>query len=356
MRRLSVDQGRALCLAAFAALELPRDQAESCTDAIMFASLRGLDSHGIISILPAIANRIARGQVDRNAPFAVLRDDTVTALLKGNGTVGPVMGARAMGLAIEKAKAHGIGIVTAYNCDHFGAASYYSWLAAREGLVGIAMCNAAPAVAPFGGAAPVHGTNPISYAIPGGTEGPLILDIATSAAAHGQVFKAHRRGQSIPLGWAIDAEGRPTTDTAAALKGSLLPFGGHKGYGIGILVDALTGALTGSTVTLSVQQQEGPILERGQSFFMQAIDVSRFVPREVFEERADQIVRDVHSIPPAEGFQQVFVPGEIERRQEEERTRLGIPLYDEDWQAIVNGLVKAGVPEETVKQFAPAAE
>lgn len=351
MLRLDPAKARALCLEAFTSLDLPRDQAEVCADAIMFATMRGLDSHGIISILPGIANRIARGEIDRSAPIEVTREGPTTAVLKGNGAAGPVIGARAMRLAIQKAKTFGVGIVSAYNCDHFGAASYYSALAAREGLIGLALCNAGPAVAPFGGKTAVHGTNPISYAIPR-AEGPIILDIATSAAAHGQVFKAQRRGQAIPLGWAVDAEGRPTTDAAAAIKGALLPFGGHKGYGMGILVDVLTGALAGSTVARAVQHAGDPKV-RGQSFYLQAIDVEQFVTREVFAERIEQLAREVHETPPAEGFSEVLLPGDLERRQEELRAREGIPLYEEDWQAIVAGLERAGVPSERVAWYAP---
>lgn len=352
MLRLSLDRARALCLAAFNALELPADQAEICTDSILFASRRGLDSHGIITILPGLAHRIANGEVDRTAPLEVVDDALATARLKGNGTIGPVIGARAMNLAIEKAKTYGIGAVSAFNCDHFGAASYYSSLAVQAGLIGLCLCNAGANVAPFGGRTGVHGTNPISYGFPGGAEGPMILDIATSAAASGQVGKALRRGQPIPLGWALDAEGKPTTDPAAALKGALLPFGGHKGYGMGILVDVLTGALAGSTVMREVIHTGDP-RTRGQSFYMQAIDVRRFVPLEIFQERLDQIVREVHATPPAEGFKEVLVPGDLEQRSEIERSRLGIPLYAEDWHAIVTGLEHAGVSTELVGRYAP---
>jgi LDH2 family malate/lactate/ureidoglycolate dehydrogenase len=348
---LEPSKARALCREVFADLDLPEDQAETCADAIMFATLRGLDSHGIISILPGLANRIARGEIDRAAPIEVVREGPSTALMKGNGAAGPVIGARAMRLAIAKAKRTGVGVLSAFNCDHFGAASYYASLAAREGLIGLAMCNAAPAVVPFGGQKAVHGTNPISYAIPRAS-GPIILDIATSAAAHGQIFKAQRRGQPIPLGWAVDAEGRPTTDASAAAKGALLPFGGHKGYGMGILVDLLTGALAGSTIARSVQHTGNP-RERGQSFYMQAIDVEQFVPGEVFAERVEQLAREVHETPPAEGFSEVLLPGDLELRQEALRSREGIPLYEEDWQAMVNGLGRAGIPPERLAPFAP---
>jgi LDH2 family malate/lactate/ureidoglycolate dehydrogenase len=245
-------------------------------------------------------------------------------------------------------------VVTAFNCDHFGAASFYSSLAVEQGLIGLTFCNAGVAVVPYGGAKPVHGTNPISYGVPGGKAGPIILDIATSAAAHGQVFKAMRRDQPIPLGWAIDEHGHPTTDAAAAMKGALLPFGGHKGYGLGVLVDIMTGALAGATVTLSVVHSGDPSV-RGQSFYMQAIDVGRFVPPGIFQERMDQIFADIRSIPPAEGFKEVLLPGDLEQRQEIERSELGVPMYDEDWNAIVAGLTRAGVSANLVESFAPSA-
>jgi ureidoglycolate dehydrogenase (NAD+) len=192
----------------------------------------------------------------------------------------------------------------------------------------------------------------LAYAVPAGTEAPIVLDIATSAAAHGQIFKALRRGQSIPLGWALDKEGRGTTDPAAMHV--LLPFGGHKGYGIGLLVDVLTGALAGSTAGLGVSQQESDGEGFGQSFFMLAINIRYFVPLEVFTARIDQMIREVHAMPPAEGFKEVLVPGDLERREEEARRRDGVPLYAEDWQAVVDGLAKAGLPvDELAARYGP---
>jgi ureidoglycolate dehydrogenase (NAD+) len=350
MLLLKESTARALCLDALTRRGLPQDQAQICTNAIMFATLRGLDSHGIISILPAICNSINVGRIDPKGDV-----QTVKALvLKGNGAAGPVVGERTMRLAMENASKGGVGAAAAFNCNHFGAASYYASLALERGMIGVCACNAAPNVAPFGGAKGLHGTNPIAYAAPGGQEPPIVLDIATSAAAHGQITKAARRGQSIPQGWAIDKEGRATTDPSVV--GALLPFGGHKGYGIGILVDVLTGALAGSTVGLDVRQQDVDREHAGQSYFMLAIDTEAFGGRAAFAERVDALSRQVHSIPPAEGFKEVLLPGELEWREEQKRRANGIPLYDEDWTALVQGLARAGLPaEELGEKYAPEA-
>ena len=350
MLLLSAARAHALCLEALTGKGLSAEDAAVCAEAIMFATLRGLDSHGIVSILPAICNSVAVGRIDPSAEVQVIGPN----LLQGNGAAGPVVGARTMRRAIEAAGQSGVGAAVAFNCNHFGAASYYASMAAGLGLIGLCMCNAGPAVAPFGGARPLHGTNPIAYAAPGGREPPIVLDVATSMAAHGQVFKALRRGQPIPAGWALDETGRPTTDPRAAA--TLLPFGAHKGYGFAVLVDVLTGALAASTVGLDVRQQDVDREHAGQSFFMLALDPAAFGGREAFGQRVDALWRHIHATPPSEGFQEVLAPGELELRTERKRRAEGIPLYDEDWTALVQGLARAGLPaEELGSRYAPAA-
>lgn len=353
MLTMPVDRARALCLAVFERLGFDERAARDCSDAILFASVRGLDSHGIATILPGVSNSVARGQSDPKAEPSVLRETPVTVVFKGNRAPGPVTASRAMRAAIERAKEHGLGAAVAVHAAHFGAASVYAMMAANEGLFGLVMCNAHPVVAPFGGAGPLHGTNPLAYAAPAASEPPIVLDIATSAAAHGQVAKALRRGQSIPAGWALDKEGRPTTDAAAAMQGVMLPFGGHKGYGIGILVDLLTGALSGTTVGKTVEQSNPDPDVGGQAFFFLAIDPSFFTERETFLERVDQLVRDAKSVPPAEGFSEVLLPGELEWREEQRRSKEGIPLQEGDWKALIENLGKAGIPADLVERYAP---
>jgi LDH2 family malate/lactate/ureidoglycolate dehydrogenase len=173
--------------------------------------------------------------------------------------------------------------------------------------------------------------------------------------ASGQLFKAARRGQTIPYGWAYDEGGQMTTDPAAGLKGAILPFGGHKGYGMGILVDLLTGALAGSTLGLGVEQQNPDPDVGGQAFFFLAIDPSYFSSPEIFAQRVDTLIADAKTIAPAEGFTEVLLPGELEWREERRRTKEGIPLYDGDWTSLRNSLVSAGLPLDLVERYAPNA-
>jgi LDH2 family malate/lactate/ureidoglycolate dehydrogenase len=304
-------------------------------------------------VLAATANGVAVGRIEPRASIQTLLQSPITALFRGNGAAGPAVAAHAMRTAMASASQHGVGLATVANANHFGAASAYAAMAIPEGMIGIVACNAQAVVAPHGGAGPLHGTNPIAYAVPSGEMPPIVLDIATSASASGQIAKARRRGQPIPLGWALDAEGRATTDPAAAAKGVQLPFGGHKGYGIGVLVDVLTGALTGSTLGLGVRQGDPDRLHGGQAFFMQAINIEFFTELTTYTALIDQFVREAKAVKPAEGFSEVLLPGELEWREEQKRRRDGIPLYEVDWQAIDEGLTRAGIPAQIIAAHAP---
>jgi LDH2 family malate/lactate/ureidoglycolate dehydrogenase len=352
---MPADRAQGLCEAVFQHLGLSEREVADCTNAIMFATLRGLDSHGIISILPGVSLSVMRGQTQPQAEIITLSESPVTASYKGNRAAGPVIASHAMRAAIERAKVHGIGVVTTVHCAHFGAASAYAAMALDEGMFGLVMCNAAPVVAPFGGATPLHGTNPLAYAAPGKDSPPIVLDIATSMVASGQLMKAARRGQTIPLGWAVDADGKGTTDPAAALKGALLPFGGHKGYGIGILVDLLTGALAGAPLGHGVEQNNPDPEVGGQAFFFLAINPEFFSSKETFAAQVDKLTSDAKSATPAEGFSEVLLPGELEWREEQKRKQGGIPFYDEDWQSLRTNLETAGVPLALIEQYAPDA-
>jgi LDH2 family malate/lactate/ureidoglycolate dehydrogenase len=352
---MPAERAQSLCEAVFECLELSPTEVADCTRAIMFATLRGLDSHGIVSILPGISHSVKRGQTRPHAEVLALNESPITASYKGNRAAGPVIASHAMRAALSRARQHGVGVVTAVHCAHFGAASAYAAMALPESMFGLVMCNAAAAVAPFGGAGRLHGTNPIAYAAPGREMPPIVLDIATSMVASGQLAKAARRGQSVPLGWALDESGKPTTDPAAGMKGAILPFGGHKGYGMGILVDLLTGALAGSTVGLGVQQGNPDPDVGGQAFFFLALNPAFFSSPEAFTERVDQLSREAKSIAPAEGFSEVLLPGELEWREEQRRKQNGIPMPEGDWSSLVKSLEAADLPRDLIERFAPDA-
>ncbi|MFN8634155.1 MAG: Ldh family oxidoreductase [Chloroflexota bacterium] len=355
MAVMPAERAKGLCEAVFQRLGLSDSEVADCTHAIMFATMRGLDSHGIVSILPGIAASVQRGQTRAHAEIVTLSESPVTAAYKGNRAAGPVIASHAMRAALARAREYGVGVATAIHCAHFGAASAYAAMALPESMFGLVMCNSAPVVAPYGGATPLHGTNPISYAAPGRELPPIVLDIATSTVASGQLMKAARRGQQIPLGWALDPDGKPTTDPSAAHRGSLLPFGGHKGYGIGILVDLMTGALAGAPLGLGVEQHNPDPDVGGQAFTFLALDPRFFGGREAFVERVDKLTRDAKSVRPADGFSEVLLPGELEWREEQRRSQEGIPFQDGDWRALAASLEGAGLPRELVERFAPDA-
>lgn len=349
--RLMAERARALMLEAFTQLGMPADQAAICADCFLFASLRGVDSHGIIHLFPMLCRNLKSGVVRADAVVTVQQETAAVARLDGCAAAGPVIGARGMDLAIAKARELGVGVVVAANCNHFGAASFYCVRAAEAGLFGMTMCDAYPNVVPFGGRAALHGTNPIAYAVPAPGRPPIVFDVATSVAAFGQVTKAKRRGEPIPAGWALDERGDATTDPVAAR--ALLPFGGHKGYGLGLLVDVLCAALTGSPIALEHQEARLDSQPMRQSFFFLALDPVKFGAA-AFADRVARLVADATSIPPAAGFDEVLLPGDLEARTFAERSRTGIPLYEEDWAAMQEGLAAAGLDTaELARRFGP---
>jgi len=345
MLRISEERALGLCQAALRGLGVAPEKARLCADSIVFASVRGLDSHGLVGILPRMTRELASGKIDPEAEIKVVQESPTTVALDGANALGPVIAAEVMNRACDKAESLGLGAAVAFNCNHFGATSYYSMLAARRNLIGIMMCNSNPTVAPYGGRERLFGTNPISYAVPVEGSAPIVLDIATSTVAAMQISKAIRRGDKvIPLGWVIDSEGKPTTDPHAfANGGALLPMAGHKGYGLGLLVEMLTGCLSGSVIAQEVPPYSPGPEPLGQSFFGLAVDPGAFGPRERFASRLRDLSRYVHGVAPAEGFAEVLLPGEPEERQAARRRVEGIPLLEAEWSAIVTALKEAGL-------------
>ena len=333
MKILSASQLKGMCINALRNAGAPEDEAEIVSDSLVKANLRGIDSHGVIR-LPTYLNRIGHKTIIPGAPFSVVRESASSALVDGGSGFGQVIAVKAMKLAIEKAKRNGVGAVSVFNTNHFGMAAYYALMAIKNDMISIITSNAGPFVAPWGGRAPMLGTNPICVGIPSGQDFPIILDMATSAAARSRIEKIAKEGGSIPEGWAVDEEGRPTTDPKAALRGTLLPFGGVKGYCLSFIIDILSGALAGAAcgrhvVSLYPEDEKCSV---GQFFL--AINVDAFIPIENFKSRVDEAVREIKSCPTAPGHSEILIPGEMEYRTEQKRLREGIPIGDEVWREI----------------------
>ncbi|MGI6038185.1 MAG: Ldh family oxidoreductase [Limnochordia bacterium] len=304
----------------------PKADAELVADCLIKADLRGVASHGI-SRLPIYAKRLAVGVVNSKPNIRVLKELAGTALIDGDNGMGPVIGHKAMALCIEKAKGAGVGFCAVRNGNHFGIAAYYTLQALRQGMIGIAISNAPPSIAPWGGVDPKFGTNPLSIAVPAGSHPPLVLDMAVSVVARGKIILAAKQGLPIPEGWAITKDGRPTTDANEAMEGTSLPFGGPKGYGIGLVNDILSGVLSGAFYGPLLNSLWGNFEDpQNVGFFMGAINIEAFMDPKEFGERIDSYFAQVKAGRKAPGVEEILIPGELELRAEQKNVQGGIEV------------------------------
>jgi LDH2 family malate/lactate/ureidoglycolate dehydrogenase len=310
------------------ALGVPGDQAPIVADNLVEADLRGIDSHGA-QLMALYTARVRSGDLRPVTMVTTLDDQGSTVRLDSALGFGQVAGVVAVDLAVERALQHGVATVTVRELTHLGALAYYTLRAAERGCVAFAFQNGPTIVPPFGGTTGVFSTNPFSYAVPAGVEPPVVFDIATTAAAGNKILLARKRGDTaIPEGWANDDRGVPTTDPDAASIFQLQWFGGHKGFGLGMLVEIMSGLLADSCYG-TVENTESELAGRdrvakGCSFV--ALDVRRFLPLDEFRARVDRLVRDCHESALAPATERIYVPGEIEARRRAERLRDGIPL------------------------------
>jgi len=317
---------RDLCAEMFVRLGLPSDDAADVADSLVTADLRGVHSHGVAR-MDIYIRRLELGLFNPRPSIRVERTGASVAVVDGDNGMGAVVATRCARLASDIAAETGVGVVTARSSNHYGAAAHYLSIPLARNQIGITCSNAPPTTAPFGGREAVIGTNPLGFAVPAGSFPPIVGDLATSAVARGKIVLAHKRGEAIPEGLAVDSEGRPTTDAGAALDGALLTFGGHKGSALAILVEVLAGALSGAKMLRQIPEfftnLETP---SGFGHFFLTIDVSRFMDVEMFLRRVDLMSAMLKACPPADGFAEVITPGERAGRLEAERRRDGIPL------------------------------
>jgi LDH2 family malate/lactate/ureidoglycolate dehydrogenase len=306
------------------------------------ANLRGHDSHGVIRIPQYIASW-RKGDADPTAEPEVIRQGPATALVDGKLGFGQIVARRGMEVAMEKAAEVGVSSVGIFNSNHIGRLADYTEMALAQDMLAILAVNAGGAgqrMAPWGGRAPRLSTNPIAFACPTGSAAPISFDIATTVAAEGKVRVKRNRKQQMPLGWVLDAEGKPTTDPNdlyANPPGTILPAGGHKGYCLALMIEILSGiAARGGYST----EHPGPIRN---GVFMIVVDIARFVPPGTFRVEVDDLVRYLKSCPTAPGTDRILTPGEPEMIIEAERRRSGIYVEDETWGQIEEVARELGV-------------
>ncbi len=315
-------------------MNLPQEDSQIVAESLVSANLRGVDSHGVTRI-PIYVKRLKAGVVNPNPDIKVIEESGGTLLIDGDAGMGQVVGARAVERGINKAKENGSVYIGVKNSTHFGTGSYFANKGVKQDVITYAMSNAPSTMAPWGGKEPYFGTNPYAFGIPAGKNKPIILDMATSVVARGKIILSAQKGEEIPEGWAIDKEGRSTTNAQEALDGSVLPFGGPKGYAISMMIDVMSGVLTGAGFGPHINNIYGDF-DKSQNVghFFQMIDVSRFMPPEVFKERVDQMIEEIKESPKAEGVEEILVPGEIEANIEKERRANGITLSKEVYEDI----------------------
>lgn len=324
----NVDAGRLKDFSArlLSAAGLPADHAAGMAEALVAADLRGVDSHGVAR-LGAYVDALRRGMVNPRPGMAVHQRTPAVATLDGDNGLGFVVGVKAMDMAIGLAGTQGLGAVTVRHSNHFGSGAFYVARAAEAGFIGIALSNASPTVAPWGGRDPVLGTNPFAVGVPRRDGAPFIHDMATASIARGKLRLAEMRGEAIPDGAAVTAEGAPASTAGEALAGVLLPFGGAKGSGLSMLVDILSGVLSGAGFGRGVRTMytDGTAQADVGHFFL-ALDVAAFMPMDAFHDRLEAMIGDVKAGRPGQGFEEVLIPGERAAREARRRATGGVPV------------------------------
>lgn len=297
-----------LVVARLAEVGMPEKDAETVADVLLFADLRGTHSHGVLRV-EHYANRVYKGGMNVTPDLEPRSIKTVVAAIDAAGGIGHVAAKRATEQAIEMAQQHGIGLVGVRNSSHCGALAYYVNMALEKKMMSIVSVNTDAVVVPFGGKGPFFGTNPFAFGFPG-TRGSMLLDMATSEVAFGKIFYAREKDMKIPEGWAVTKDGEFTTDPHAAF--SLFPFGGHKGNGINMMVEALTGLLVGGVYGPHVKPMYAQLESyRNLSSFHLVLDPTLFYGEEVYS-TAQTMFDELRSQPPGPGHDDVKLPGQIE--------------------------------------------
>jgi L-2-hydroxycarboxylate dehydrogenase (NAD+) len=358
-RTVWADPLHAFCQQVFEKMGVPTPDASLTSDVLVLADLRGIDSHGVAR-LRRYYTGLKNGVMVPNPQIKVVQETPITARIDAGAALGQVAGVRGMNLAIEKALKNGIGLVSVGNSNHFGIAAYYALMALKHDLIGISLTNSDCYTVPTFGREVLLGTNPICVSLPAGEERPFVLDMSTAVATLGKLEVYSRMGKKIPLGWAVDEKGRSCDDPQRVLQnirnktgGGLLPLGGegeilggHKGYGLNLLVDILSGVLSGSGYLnlLYPKTAEGKPLPSRVGHFFGAIRIDSFRPLEGFKKDMDDLIRRLKSSAKAEGQDRIYIHGEKEFELEAKYRKEGIPLFYKVYEDLKAIGQEVGVP------------
>jgi L-2-hydroxycarboxylate dehydrogenase (NAD+) len=324
----------------FEGLGTPPEDARICADVLITSDLQGIESHGV-GRLKYYYDRIQAGVQSTTTQFEMVKETETTAVVDGHHGMGQVIAYRAMRLAMDKARQYGLGAVAVRNGTHFGIAGYYPLMAAREGMIGLTVTNARPAIAPTFGTEPMLGTNPIAFAAPSDMEFPFCFDGATSISQRGKIEVAARAEKLVPEGWVIDAEGNPATDPGQILEdlgkatAAFLPLGGagelhagYKGYDLATMVEILSAALSGGAFMKDLlgYAPDGSRRPYMLGHFFLAVHVEHFIPLETSKQITGGIMRALQASRRAPGQERIYVAGEREHEMEKIVRQRGVPV------------------------------
>ena len=321
--RIPSSELKQFTIEVLSAAGIPRDDAETEAEVLIWANLRGIDSHGILRI-PLYLRWIDSGVMKPTPNIQIVNETPATLMVDADQALGPVVTTMAMKKIIDKAKNTGIGWAVIRNITHQGAMAYYSLMAAEHGMAGIASVCGIANMAPFGASAPGVTNSPLAIAVPGGKNRPISLDMATSVAAGGKLDLAKDKGISIPSDWALDINGQPTTDPH--LWNALMPFGGAKGSGLALMFECLSSIMVGMPLLHPPESEKDKIKLGMQNSFIGAINISTFTDLNGYRENIDRLIAGIKALPKSNGTDEIFVPGEIENRVYDDRSVNGVPL------------------------------
>ncbi len=317
---------RTLCAGILSAAGADPADAESVAANLVGANLRGVDSHGVIR-MTSYVGWSEKGQIAARAEPRIVAETPGTAVVDAQNGWGAPVSVFAMQLAIEKARHTGIAAVGVRRSNHFGYAAHYGMMPLKHDMIGLAFTNAQAIVAPWGSRQKYFGTNPICICVPAGEERPLVYDGATTVVAHGKILVAQKAHKPIPSNWALDRNGVSTTDPDVALAGgTLMPMSTYKGSDLALMIDVLCGVLPGAAFGpyIGALSLWGNAANSGHCFMV--LDVKAFGDVGEFKRNTDRMIRDIRSLPLAEGIDRIYLPGEIEYDIEAVRARDGIPV------------------------------
>lgn len=301
--------------------------AKVIADNLTFANLRGIDTHGVTRLgvyLKFIEGRMAN--IDYT--LKIVKDGGSTAIVDADNAMGQIGAKFGMELAISRCQDHGVSWITVANSGHIGALAYWAMMALKKGMIGICFTTTSTIMAAHGSREKTLGNTPLAIAAPSAAGMPLVLDMALSVAARGHLVVARKENRTIPLDWAIDTEGVPTSDPAKGLEGSVLPIGGYKGSGLALMIEVLAGVLSNSPFGCQKGSLVPPDSTRplGLSHVFACIKIDNFIPVQVFEKRLESLIKQVRESRLSKNVDEVLVPNDKEFRTEQLRKKQGIPL------------------------------